>query len=317
MSSSDSISESSYEESSSSPSEPAPPKKHEKRSKASKKSRKDKKKGSSKRKHAKHAKSKKSRKDKKRKDKTSEKESRGRKEPEKSWHRKRDQTSEYESHGRKEPEKSWQSWKWGNQSSGSDWKNKSKDDSYWKAEDATRSWKSEGAASSRSDSWWKSSWPRPKTQIAPPEGGKRRWGQGQESLTQDAWSDYWEIARENNKGDPFRVLCPAATRDEGATPTLHVPDEAEVSRFASETLLAFQAPRSMLEAVLRAMMQGGVTCPMVDGVAGIFQIRGEGWGHLVIALVEQDTEAPLVSPLHRELPESESHYYSFAHGTSQ
>ena len=73
----------------------------------------------------------------------------------------------------------------------------------------------------------------------------------------------------------------------------------------------------MLEAVLRAMMQAGVTCPRVDGVPGIFQLRGEGWGHLVIPLVEQDTEAPLQSPMHREILESETHHFSFAHGTSQ
>ena len=45
-----------------------------------------------------------------------------------------------------------------------------------------------------------------------------------------------------------------------------VPDENEITKFADETLASFQAPRSMLEAVLRAMMQAGVTCSRVNGV---------------------------------------------------
>ncbi|CAE7483607.1 unnamed protein product, partial [Symbiodinium sp. KB8] len=141
---------------------------------------------------------------------------------------------------------------------------------------------------------------------------KRKW-----ESTPDAWTDYWQIARQNNEDDEWRVQCPAGARDEGIVPVLHTPDEDAVSKFADETLASFQVPRSMLEAVLRAMMQAGVTCPRVDGVPGIFQLRGEGWGHLVIPLVEQDTEAPLQSPMHREILESETHHFSFAHGTSQ
>ena len=141
---------------------------------------------------------------------------------------------------------------------------------------------------------------------------KRKW-----ESTPDAWTDYWQIARQNNEDDEWRVQCPAGARDEGIVPVLHTPDEDAISKFADETLASFQVPRSMLEAVLRAMMQAGVTCPRVDGVPGIFQLRGEGWGHLVIPLVEQDTEAPLQSPMHREILESETHHFSFAHGTSQ
>ena len=63
-------------------------------------------------------------------------------------------------------------------------------------------------------------------------------------------------------------------------PVLHTPDENEIAKFADETLASFQAPRSMLEAVLRAMMQAGVTCPMVNGVPGIFQVPRRGLGSL-------------------------------------
>ena len=195
----------------------------------------------------------------------------------------------------------------------------------------SRGWRSgdKDASDSRGDwsagSWqgWKQkqSWPKPaaKAQIQPLGAGwgddrKRRWGQ---DLAPDAWTDYWQIARQNNEDDEWRVQCPAGARDEGIVPVLHTPDENEIAKFAAETLASFQAPRSMLEAVLRAMMPAGVTCPMVNGVPGIFQVRGEGWGHLVIPLVEQDTEAPLQSPMHREILESETHHFSFAHGTSQ
>ena len=279
MTSSDYSSESSCEESSSPSSEPVPRKQREKRSKASRKSRKDKKKGSSKKKHGKHAKAKKSKKDKKKKDKKSEEDPSWSKEPTTSW--------------QQEPDKGWHSWQqWRGQSSGSSWNT-------WKP----KTWQKPVAAA--------------KAQIQPfnPALGadhKRKW-----ESTPDAWTDYWQIARQNNEDDEWRVQCPAGARDEGIVPVLHTPDEDAVSKFADETLASFQVPRSMLEAVLRAMMQAGVTCPRVDGVPGIFQLRGEGWGHLVIPLVEQDTEAPLQSPMHREILESETHHFSFAHGTSQ
>lgn len=223
---------------------------------------------------------------------------------------------------------SWSAWSsasWGRHGSGGSrgWKSGEKD--------AARGWKSgeTDAADSKGDwsagSWqgWKQkqSWPKPaaKAQIQHPGAGggddrKRRWGQ---DPAPDAWTDYWQIARQNNENDEWRVQCPAGARDEGIVPVLLTPDENEIARFADEVLASFQAPRSMLEAVLRAMMQGGVNCPMINGVPGIFQVRGEGWGHLVIPLVEQDTEAPLQSPMHRELLESDTHHYSFAHGTSQ
>ena len=195
----------------------------------------------------------------------------------------------------------------------------------------SRGWKSgeHDAADSRGDwsagSWqgWKQKqgWPKPaaKSQFQHPGAGwgddrKRRWGQ---DPAPDAWTDYWQIARQNTENDEWRVQCPAGARDEGIVPVLLTPDEQEIARLADDTLASFQAPRSMLEAVFRAMMQAGVTCPVVNGVLGIFQVRGEGWGHLVIPLVEQDTEAPLRSPMHREILESETHHFSFAHGTSQ
>ena len=80
---------------------------------------------------------------------------------------------------------------------------------------------------------------------------KRKW-----ESTPDAWTDYWQIARQNNEDDEWRVQCPAGARDEGIVPVLHTPDEDAISKFADETLASFQVPRSMLEAVLRAMMQG-------------------------------------------------------------
>ncbi|CAE6972505.1 unnamed protein product [Symbiodinium sp. CCMP2592] len=201
----------------------------------------------------------------------------------------------------------------------------------WSAGDSGgRSWKSDAAASSAGwgPKWNK--WEKPrhhwqpkaaaKAQILSPNFGggdtskKQRW---EHDAAPDAWADYWQIARQNNEEDEWRVPCPAAARDEGIIPVLTSPNEHEIARIADGVLLSFQVPRSMLEAVIRAMLQAEVVCPTVDGIPAIFQIRGEGWGHLVIPLVEQGTDAPLQSPMHRELLESETHHYSFAHGTSQ
>ncbi|CAE7211506.1 unnamed protein product [Symbiodinium sp. CCMP2592] len=201
----------------------------------------------------------------------------------------------------------------------------------WSAADSGgRSWKSDAASSSAGWGRKWNKWEKPRDQwqpraaakaqiLSPTFGGsdtskKQRW---EHDAAPDAWADYWQIARQNNEEDEWRVPCPAAARDEGIVPVLASPDEHEIARIADGILLSFQVPRSMLEAVIRAMLQAEVACPTVDGIPTIFQIRGEGWGHLVIPLVEQGTDAPLESPMHRELLESETHHYSFAHGTSQ
>ena len=90
----------------------------------------------------------------------------------------------------------------------------------------SRGWKSgeHDAVDSRggwsAGSWqgWKpkQSWPKPaaKAQIQPLGVGwgddrKRRWGQ---DLAPDAWTDYWQIARQNNEDDEWRVQCPTRMR---------------------------------------------------------------------------------------------------------
>ena len=283
------------------------PAKRSKARKSGKKAKKGKSHKAKKSKASKHSKAAKAKKSKRKKEKKSRKEPAAAAGEETSW---KEKPAEWGGGA------SWSSWtptSWNQHSSGyRGWKAAEKDTADSRGDWSAGSWQG-----------WKhkQSWPKPaaKAQISAPgaAGGddrKRRWGQ---DAAPDAWTDYWQIARQNNEDDQWRVQCPAGARDEGNVPILLTPDESEIAKLTEETLASFQAPKSMLEAVLRAMQQAGVTCPMVNGVPGIFQVRGEGWGHLVIPLVEQETEAPLQSPMHREILESETHHFSFAHGTSQ
>ncbi|CAE7242949.1 unnamed protein product [Symbiodinium sp. CCMP2456] len=149
---------------------------------------------------------------------------------------------------------SWSAWtsaSWGQRGSGGSrgWKSEKKRCRPWLEVRRNRCRGFESCWSPGSWQGWKQKqgWPKPaaKAQIQHPGAGwgddrKRRWGQ---DPAPDAWTDYWQIARQNNENDEWRVQCPAGARDEGIVPVLLTPDEKEIARFVAKAGVTwFRAP---------------------------------------------------------------------------